>query len=142
MLLQNVTWEGDNNVLCLQTARYLLKQMLAAQQGTVIPGSAAYLGSLKQELESRWGWGSEGPRGEGVAGFRNYRKRNEKGKFLVQGEKWVCGGKAGGGGVVVVVRWLWGKGVWRAGWEGGVSGDVQEDQVGRGREGLFSCLPM
>jgi len=51
--VQNVTWEGDNNVLCLQTARYLLKQMLAAQQGAAMTGSAAYLSNLKQELESR-----------------------------------------------------------------------------------------
>jgi len=31
--VQNVTWEGDNNVMCLQTARYLLKAMLANGNG-------------------------------------------------------------------------------------------------------------
>jgi acyl-CoA oxidase len=31
--VQNVTWEGDNNVLCLQTARYLLKAMVGGEGG-------------------------------------------------------------------------------------------------------------
>lgn len=30
--VQNVTWEGDNNVMYLQTARYLLKLLVAAQR--------------------------------------------------------------------------------------------------------------
>jgi hypothetical protein len=56
---QNVTWEGDNNVLCLQTARFMLKAMAAsARPGAAAPaagGSAAYLGAdaLRQELGAR-----------------------------------------------------------------------------------------
>lgn len=44
--VQNMTWEGDNNVLCLQCARYLVKQMLAARSSEPPPrsaGSVAYL---------------------------------------------------------------------------------------------------
>lgn len=57
--VQNVTWEGDNNVLCLQTARFMLKAMAAsAKPGGSDPaanGSAAYLaaGALRRELGAR-----------------------------------------------------------------------------------------
>ena len=37
------TYEGDNNVLCLQTARYLLKAARAATAGQKSTGQAAYL---------------------------------------------------------------------------------------------------
>ncbi|KAI8467455.1 MAG: acyl-CoA dehydrogenase/oxidase C-terminal [Monoraphidium minutum] len=59
--VQNVTWEGDNNVLCLQTARFMLKAMVAsAKPGGAAPatgGSAAYLGAdaLRRELGARCG---------------------------------------------------------------------------------------
>ncbi|GBF98378.1 peroxisomal acyl-coenzyme A oxidase [Raphidocelis subcapitata] len=57
--VQNVTWEGDNNVLCLQTARFILKTMAAsAAKGGAGPapgGSAAHLaaGELRRELGAR-----------------------------------------------------------------------------------------
>lgn len=67
--VQNVTWEGDNNVLCLQTARYLLKAMVVGaggngngsggngNNGSGNGGSAAYLsprtGALAAELASK-----------------------------------------------------------------------------------------
>eukprot|EP00887_Chlorella_sp_A99_P006224 scaffold3.g6224.t1 len=41
--VQNVTWEGDNNVMYLQTARYLVKALAAARAGRAPAGSAAYL---------------------------------------------------------------------------------------------------
>lgn len=51
--VQNVTWEGDNNVMYLQTARYLLKALLAAHSGSTIVGSAAYLeGSAKRSHDA------------------------------------------------------------------------------------------
>jgi acyl-CoA oxidase len=58
--VQNVTWEGDNNVLCLQTARYLLKAMVGGNggngNGSGNNSSAAYLsphGALRAELASK-----------------------------------------------------------------------------------------
>jgi len=47
-----VTWEGDNNVLCLQTARFLLKALRAAAAGRPVGGSAAYLPAALRELGS------------------------------------------------------------------------------------------
>ena len=44
--VQNMTWEGDNHVLCLQCARYLVKQMRAVRSSRTPPrlaGSVAYL---------------------------------------------------------------------------------------------------
>lgn len=41
--VQNCTWEGDNNVMCLQMARFLVKQMHAALSGPRAPaGQCAY----------------------------------------------------------------------------------------------------
>jgi hypothetical protein len=40
---QNCTWEGDNSVMYLQTARYLVKNVLAVQAGKPLSGSARYL---------------------------------------------------------------------------------------------------
>lgn len=51
--VQNATWEGDNNVLCLQSARYLLKNLLGARSGRTPQGSAAYLGNAKREMKSK-----------------------------------------------------------------------------------------
>ena len=48
--VQNVTWEGDNNVMYLQAARYLLK---ALASGGEIKGSAAYLSHAKEEASTR-----------------------------------------------------------------------------------------
>ncbi len=51
--VQNVTWEGDNNVLCLQTARYLIKALAGVAQGQEVQGSAAYLNNMQQLVASR-----------------------------------------------------------------------------------------
>lgn len=51
--VQNVTWEGDNNVLCLQTGRYLIKALGQAAAGKRPKGSASYLGDVQQELAAR-----------------------------------------------------------------------------------------
>eukprot|EP00878_Enallax_costatus_P005125 GHUV01005387.1.p1 GENE.GHUV01005387.1~~GHUV01005387.1.p1 ORF type:complete len:651 (+),score=176.60 GHUV01005387.1:188-2140(+) len=53
--VQNVTWEGDNNVLYLQTARFMLKALLAGKSGKSVSGSSAYLGAgaLQAELNSK-----------------------------------------------------------------------------------------
>ncbi|KAK9847424.1 hypothetical protein WJX84_002360 [Apatococcus fuscideae] len=56
--VQNVTWEGDNNVLCLQTARHLLKSCEAAGSGKQVPGSAAYLTDAQQEITRKCSVGS------------------------------------------------------------------------------------
>ena len=45
--VQNPTWEGDNDVLCLQTGRFLLKS-LAGLPGKRIEGSAHYLQSFAE----------------------------------------------------------------------------------------------
>lgn len=56
-----MTWEGDNNVLLLQTARFMLKAMAASArpggQDPAAGGSAAYLSAaaLRQELGARCG---------------------------------------------------------------------------------------
>jgi acyl-CoA oxidase len=44
--VQNVTWEGDNDVMCLQTARYLVKAFLKAAGGGAgtLSEPVAYLG--------------------------------------------------------------------------------------------------
>lgn len=51
--VQNVTWEGDNNVMYLQTARYLLKLLSEQGGGAITTGmdtafSAAYLVTTSQ----------------------------------------------------------------------------------------------
>lgn len=52
--VQNVTWEGDNNVMYLQAARYLIKAVDAVAQGGKPPqGSAAYLGRAQTELSAK-----------------------------------------------------------------------------------------
>ncbi|EIE26831.1 acyl-CoA oxidase [Coccomyxa subellipsoidea C-169] len=52
--VQNVTWEGDNNVMLLQTARYLVKQLLAARAGKAGGvGSADYTNNAEAELRQR-----------------------------------------------------------------------------------------
>lgn len=60
--VQNVTWEGDNNVLLLQTARFAVKLALAvaAGQAQVLPRSAEYLreamGAKRQVAVGGVGW--------------------------------------------------------------------------------------
>ncbi|KXZ49049.1 hypothetical protein GPECTOR_23g135 [Gonium pectorale] len=48
--VQNVTWEGDNNVMCLQTARYLIKALAGVRSGKAVSGSADYLNAAASEL--------------------------------------------------------------------------------------------
>lgn len=49
--VQNVTWEGDNNVLCLQTARYLLKTYRKVTPSGAAEGSASYLSRLQSRSQ-------------------------------------------------------------------------------------------
>lgn len=53
--VQNCTWEGDNNVLCLQTARFLFKTLISVKQGKTSAdsssSSAAYLSNIGTELQ-------------------------------------------------------------------------------------------
>jgi len=56
----NVTYEGDNNVLCLQTSRYLLKTMRALQEKLVVTsvklvGQMRYLSEGGNSFTSRLG---------------------------------------------------------------------------------------
>ncbi len=51
--LQNVTWEGENSVMYLQTARYLIKSALAVQAGKPLTGSAQYLATAAQQVRGR-----------------------------------------------------------------------------------------
>ena len=61
---QNVTWEGENSVMYLQTARYLIKSALAVQAGKPLTGSAAYLATAAQQVRRAEG-GREGGRSKG-----------------------------------------------------------------------------
>ena len=54
--VQNCTWEGDNNVLCLQTARFLFKTLAAVKQGKssdISKSSSSYLADITAELSPR-----------------------------------------------------------------------------------------
>jgi acyl-CoA oxidase len=51
--VQNVTWEGDNNVMYLQTARFIVKALLTGSQDAAGSGSAAYLSHAFEEAASR-----------------------------------------------------------------------------------------
>ncbi|KAL4854889.1 Peroxisomal acyl-coenzyme A oxidase 1 [Chlorella vulgaris] len=53
--VQNCTWEGDNSVMYLQTARYLIKSAMAAQAGKPLTGSAQYLSAASQQAGARCG---------------------------------------------------------------------------------------
>ena len=46
--LPSVTYEGENNVMFLQTARFLLKSVAAAKRGDVLASAVAHLGALAQ----------------------------------------------------------------------------------------------
>lgn len=47
--MQNLTWEGDNNVLYLQTGRFLVKALLGALSGKPVAGTAKYLENLSSQ---------------------------------------------------------------------------------------------
>lgn len=51
--VQNATWEGDNNVLYLQTARSLLKGLASTREGAKLQGNSAYLQHAEQEMVAR-----------------------------------------------------------------------------------------
>ncbi|KAL6054009.1 fatty-acyl coenzyme A oxidase [Balamuthia mandrillaris] len=46
----NCTWEGDNTVMLLQTARYLVKSLRKAMQGQELVGSVSYLQRIQSIL--------------------------------------------------------------------------------------------
>ena len=48
-----MTWEGDNNVLCLQTGRYLVKSLVRVLAGQQLGGYAEYLMNVKSESAQR-----------------------------------------------------------------------------------------
>lgn len=54
-----MTWEGENNVMYLQTARYLIKSALAVQAGKPLTGSAAYLATAAQQVRGQDGQGGK-----------------------------------------------------------------------------------
>eukprot|EP00873_Tetraselmis_striata_P045831 jgi/Tetstr1/466095/TSEL_010679.t1 len=41
--LQNVTWDGENSVMALQTARFMIKSLRTSMRGQKLTGSIAYL---------------------------------------------------------------------------------------------------
>jgi len=52
--LVNVTWEGDNTVMSLQTARYLLKAISQAFSGKTVGGTASFLNNFQTILGSKF----------------------------------------------------------------------------------------
>mmetsp|Transcript_4167 Transcript_4167/g.12679 ORF Transcript_4167/g.12679 Transcript_4167/m.12679 type:complete len:714 (-) Transcript_4167:72-2213(-) len=49
-----ITYEGENNVMCLQTARFLLKSLKTAEAGKSLSGQVSYLSKmLKSRCEAR-----------------------------------------------------------------------------------------
>ena len=51
------TWEGDNTVMALQTARYLVSSFERLNQGELLTGSVSYLNSLPRINRARRSWG-------------------------------------------------------------------------------------
>nr|CAB3219768.1 peroxisomal acyl-coenzyme A oxidase 1 [Phallusia mammillata] len=49
----NCTYEGENTVLLLQTARFLVKSLKEGKRGAKLPGTVAYLSSNVTELRAR-----------------------------------------------------------------------------------------
>lgn len=47
--MQNLTWEGDNNVLYLQTGRFLVKALLGALSGKPVAGTSRYLEDIHSQ---------------------------------------------------------------------------------------------
>lgn len=45
-----MTWEGDNNILYLQTGRFLIKSLAAVVGGKSLEGASRYLHDIQSEM--------------------------------------------------------------------------------------------
>ncbi|CAD7698591.1 unnamed protein product [Ostreobium quekettii] len=100
--VQNSTWEGDNNVMFLQTGRYLIKSLLGAMTGKTLSGYAKYLENAQFEMKERCNVSTEvqwlDPAAQ-LAAFRNRAarlcvdaaeqlKQESGGNPVFEGEPW------------------------------------------------------
>lgn len=53
--MPTVTYEGENTILLLQTARYLLKALMNLKQGKTVTSDVEYLKALPQVLKEKSG---------------------------------------------------------------------------------------